>query len=481
MNIDDKTILEYSQNLTVLYVEDDKILRIRTAKLLENYFKKVDLAFDGKDGLEKYHEFKKETDSYYDIVISDIDMPKINGINMCKIIIHENDQQSIIFTTAFNETEYLLDAIEIGVNGFLLKPIEVKHLKNILYKTSKHISEHRFMDSYYQNIEAINVKLIDKDKHIQECDHINIIVDDLALNKNYIMNNWINDDMVRSKLRKHVIDNDYFKTHFGEKVFDYFIGVAQGNNKVGNCPVIVTMLDFFKHKNLPLESIFIICVNFKNAITTYICQKYSFNSEVYHELSLMLDRNFEGVITQYMSLKLAKYEKKAEPIEVEEIPEQKSAFKKIDYTDYVFEHDIYEMKELEVEIDNLVISVTMKTERSAEDFSQLGYKTKRYGRILMSYPIFEKLGSYIVKLGDSFIENAQVLFENAQKVEDITILIEGFVNDLIIWRKEIFKNNIADAEFLNASFFSNVSTIIHYIEYDENTGYPDNGDGMEFF
>lgn len=480
MNIDNKVILEYSQNLTVLYVEDDKVLRVRTAKLLENYFKKIDLAYDGKDGLEKYRAFKKETQFYYDIVISDIDIPKMNGIDMCKIIIHENDQQSIIFTTGFNEAEYLLDAIAIGVSGFLLKPIELEQLKNILYKTSKFISERHFIDSYYQNIEAINVKLIDKNKHVQECNHLDMIVNDLALNKNIIMNKWVNNDTVKLKLRKHVIDNDYFKTHFGEKVFDYFIGAVQGKNKVGNCPVIVTMLEFFKHKNLPLETVFVICVNFKNAITTYICHKYSFNSEFYHELSLILDKNFEGVITQYMSLKLASYEKKEEPVEIE-IQKEETASKLIDYNDYVFEHDIYEMKELEVEIDNLVINVTMNTKKSLEDFSELGSKTKRYGRVLMSYPIFEKLGGSIEKLGNSFIENAQVLFDDTQKVVNISILVEGFVNDLIIWRKEIFENNIANADFLNDSFFSNVSTIIQYIEYDENAQYANNDDGMEFF
>ena len=480
MNIDNKVILEYSRNLTVLYVEDEKILRVRTAKLLENYFKKVDLAYDGKDGLEKYHAFKKETQSYYDIVISDIEMPKMSGIDMVKIMTQENDQQSIIFTTGFNEANYFLEAIAIGVSGFLLKPIDLNQLKKVIYKTSKHISEYHFIDSYYQNIEAINIKLMDN-RQLKECNHLDMIVNDLALNKNIIMNKWVDNDTVKLKLRKHVIDNDYFKTHFGEKVFDYFIGAVQGKNKVGNCPVIVTMLEFFKHKNLPLETVFVICVNFKNAITTYICHKYSFNSELYHELSLILDRNFEGVITQYMSMKLSSYEKKKEPVEVEEAPKNEATFKKIDYTDYVFEHDIYEMKELEVEIDNLVISVTMKTEKSVEDFSELGSKTKRYGRLLMSYPIFETLGGYIEKLGNSFIENAQALFDDAQKVVNISILVEGFVNDLIIWRKEIFENNIANADFLNDSFFSNVSTIIQYIEYDESTQYADNGDGMEFF
>lgn len=482
MSISSKIILEYSKNLSILYVEDDKILQTSTAKLFENYFKKVDIASDGEEGLEKYRTFQKEMKVPYDIVITDINMPKMNGVEMSKIMVSENENQALIFITAYNEVDYLLNAIEIGANGFLLKPIDLNNLKKILYKTSQAVSEHNFIDSYYQNIEAINIKLIEQKKTLQVCHSINVIVDDLALNKSTIMDAWVNDDMVKNKLRKHVIDNEYFRKHFGEKVFDYFVGVVKGENKVGNCPVIISMLDFFKHKNLPLESIFIICVNFKNSITTYICKKYTFESELFHELSLILDKNFEGVISQYMNVKLAKYERKVDPEYVQEpIIDSKIPFKKVNYIDYVFEHDIYEMKDLEVEIDNLVIKVTMDIAKSVEDFSNLGIKTKKYGSILMSYPIFEKLGGYIVKLGESFIDNAQVLFSDTQKISNISILVEGFVNDLIIWRKEIFENNIAEADFLNDSFFSNVSTIIQYIEYDENSTTISDDEGMEFF
>ncbi len=483
MSINNKIILEYSKNLTVLYVEDEKALQTATAKLFQNYFKRVDLASEGEDGLNKYLAFKKESGNYYDIVIADINMPKMNGIEMSKLITQENDTQSIIFTTAYNEVNYLLEAIEIGVSGFLLKPLDLEQLKRILYKTSQSVSEHRFIDSYYQNIEAINVKLMGQNRDLKECENIGMIVDDLVLHKSAILREWVDTDIVKAKLRKHVIDNEYFKTHFAEKVFDYFIGVVRGQNKVGNCPVIATMLEFFKHKNLPLESIFIICSNFKNAVTFFISKNHRFDDALFHEIAFILDRNFEGVITQYMSVKLAKYERKIDADEVEVVvQEQKTSSKKIDYSDYVFEHDIYEMKDLETEIDNLVIKVTMDSIRSRDDFAELGFKVKKYGQILISYPIFEELGSYIIKLGNSFIDHAQILIDDTTKISRISILVEGFVNDLIIWRKEIFEDNIAEADFLNASFFSNVSTIIHYIEYDENATYEEeDDDGMEFF
>ena len=65
-------------------------------------------------------------------------------------------------------------------------------------------------------------------------------------------------------------------------------------------------------------------------------------------------------------------------------------------------------------------------------------------------------------------------------MSNITALIEGFVNDLIVWRKEIFENNIENPYFLDKSFFSNVDTIIMFIEYDENTAVADDLDDMFF-
>ena len=66
-------------------------------------------------------------------------------------------------------------------------------------------------------------------------------------------------------------------------------------------------------------------------------------------------------------------------------------------------------------------------------------------------------------------------------MSNITSLIEGFVNDLIVWRKEIFDNNIKDHTFLNDSFFSNIDTIIMYIKYDDTASEDSDFDDDMFF
>ncbi len=66
-----KSMLEYTKALTVLYVEDDMTLLDSTTELFKNYFKMVDTAADGNEGLERYLAYKKEHDVSYDMVITD--------------------------------------------------------------------------------------------------------------------------------------------------------------------------------------------------------------------------------------------------------------------------------------------------------------------------------------------------------------------------------------------------------------------------
>ena len=168
MEIDNKLILESSKTLNVLYVEDDEILRNSTQKIFSNYFKGVDTAVDGEDGLKKFNKYKSDNGVYYDLVISDISMPNKNGIDMSRAIMDINSGQAIIFITAHNEATFLLDAIKIGVNGFLTKPLDPEQLKLLLYKTTQAISDRKIIENFYEQVEDLNMKLQEQNRQIQE-------------------------------------------------------------------------------------------------------------------------------------------------------------------------------------------------------------------------------------------------------------------------------------------------------------------------
>jgi len=480
MKIDNKLILENSKSLNILYVEDDDILKKTTSKLLSNYFNSVDTASDGEKGYNKYKSYYENTQKYYDIVIADINMPNMNGIEMAKKIKSDYIDQEIIFITAHNEPSFLHEAIEIGVKAFLTKPIEVEDLQKVLYHSSLAVTDRGLVDQHYKQIEEENTLGIGL-KNATSFQSAKDILEDLKKEKENISFQWVETKIVTDTLDVYQIDVEYFRSHYGIKVIEYFLNVIDGKKEIGNCPVLMDLLEFFKHKNLRLEDIFIMCVQFKNKVSSYVFSNYSFKQELFDDISLILDKNFEGVIINYMIMKGYTKKKIEKVIVKKDLIEEADKKEEIDYSDYVLEADLYELEDLEEEIDSLAISVTESSRAKVENFVQLGDDISRYGFILTNYPLFSDLGECIVKLGDNFLQNAQLLYDDKEKMSNITVLIESFVNDLIVWRKEIFINNIEDAHFLDASFISNVDTIIMFIEYDDSAEVNDDEGEFEFF
>ena len=108
--------------LKVLYVEDEPDLRERIRIVLEMHFSEVRTAANGSEGLEV---FSRELP---DLVVSDIMMPVMDGIEMIRRIRELNLDTPIILSTAFTETGYLLKAIELGVSAYIRKPLDCREL-----------------------------------------------------------------------------------------------------------------------------------------------------------------------------------------------------------------------------------------------------------------------------------------------------------------------------------------------------------------
>ncbi|MCK4874283.1 MAG: response regulator, partial [Sulfurimonas sp.] len=95
-----KTLKDIAQDFSVLYVEDDERLRESTSIIFKDLFKEVIIAGDGLAGLSLYKEHRDKTESYFDIVISDIQMPNMDGIALSKEILKINKKQKIIIVSA---------------------------------------------------------------------------------------------------------------------------------------------------------------------------------------------------------------------------------------------------------------------------------------------------------------------------------------------------------------------------------------------
>ncbi|QKJ22024.1 diguanylate cyclase [Poseidonibacter lekithochrous] len=111
---------ELLSNLTVLYVEDEEMIRDEICYFFKKYVKNFHVAKNGLEGLDSYLEYKP------DLIITDIQMPKMNGLEMLKKI--ENKNIPVIITTAYSDIDYFLKAIELNVNKFVIKPIDLMEL-----------------------------------------------------------------------------------------------------------------------------------------------------------------------------------------------------------------------------------------------------------------------------------------------------------------------------------------------------------------
>lgn len=138
-----------TSSMNILYVEDDLEVQNNTKMIFEDLFKKVDVACDGIEGLAMY----KKHD--YDIVITDINMPKMNGIELVEEIKKINIQQAIIIVSAHNETEFFINGIEKGIDGYILKPINYDQLFDILYKVTLIVKNQKENIIYKESMEIL--------------------------------------------------------------------------------------------------------------------------------------------------------------------------------------------------------------------------------------------------------------------------------------------------------------------------------------
>lgn len=130
---------EYGKDISVLFIEDDENIRKEIHSLLLDIFFCVDVAVNGEDGLDKYNSYYKENKKYYDLVITDIKMPKMDGIELTKMIYAQNQKQRVIVLSAHSDSKYLIDLVNMGISQFITKPIEINNFIRIIFNISKDI------------------------------------------------------------------------------------------------------------------------------------------------------------------------------------------------------------------------------------------------------------------------------------------------------------------------------------------------------
>lgn len=134
--------MENFKKYTVLYIEDDEGVRTINSRFLKRMFDKLYEAKDGEEGYELYKKY------HPDIILTDIKMPKLDGISLAKRIRKDDENTKIIISTAFSDKEYLIEAIELKLEKYIIKPLTNRNLLPALTKAVEALDKERDFTFY---------------------------------------------------------------------------------------------------------------------------------------------------------------------------------------------------------------------------------------------------------------------------------------------------------------------------------------------
>ncbi len=142
-----------SSTISVMYVEDEKDAREILSSILTRKYPDIrfHIAENGEVGLELFKEHRP------DIVITDISMPLVDGVRMAAEIKAMNPDTIIIAVTAYSDTKYLLKSIEIGINHYILKPVDYGNFFTIINKSIHSILLERQVRTQQENIRKLSL------------------------------------------------------------------------------------------------------------------------------------------------------------------------------------------------------------------------------------------------------------------------------------------------------------------------------------
>lgn len=144
-----KSVMEH-YDIALLYVEDERVTREQISRILQRIVTELHVAENGQQGLELYREKRP------DIIMSDIMMPVMNGLEMAREIRRLDRDSQIVMLTAYSDTEYLLECIRLGINQYVQKPVDFTQLVTAIETCSNYVLLKRKLQQQEERIQMLS-------------------------------------------------------------------------------------------------------------------------------------------------------------------------------------------------------------------------------------------------------------------------------------------------------------------------------------
>ena len=196
------------KNIKILLAEDEKSLAELMKSAIGDFCESFTVVNNGEDGLKVYKKIKP------DIVITDIMMPKMDGLDMSRAIREINPEQIIVILSAYSETEKLLTAIDLEIKKYFIKPFDPDELLDYLCEAIQKIEIKKVISSNENYIFNTKTKKLYRDGEIiqltkREIDFIELLInqsdyfiDDETIKKTLWSERNVSDDRVRTFIRR---------------------------------------------------------------------------------------------------------------------------------------------------------------------------------------------------------------------------------------------------------------------------------------
>lgn len=163
--IDISELNEHYKDIKVLYIESDTLVQEATVKIFKQIFSNIDSVNSGVEALNLY------SFTHYDLIISDINLPSMNALELVQSIRKEDSSQRIILMSSKTDANFLLESINLGVDGYLSKPLIVDELANLLQKVDRLLHIEKVFSFYKKELEKeISLKTAKLSKQLMRDD-----------------------------------------------------------------------------------------------------------------------------------------------------------------------------------------------------------------------------------------------------------------------------------------------------------------------
>ncbi len=421
---------EFLKRINVLYVEDEPIIRDSMQHVFEKLFKHSIIATNGQDGYDKF-KFHYDRGLMFDIIISDINMPIMNGLEMVEKIRKINEHIPIILTTAYSDSKYFLDAINHNVHYYAIKPIKIKQLTmSIQDATMKYFDK-----------KIIENKQIENDRYLEIINQATIVSKtDLSGHITFAnelfstISGYSNEELVGSNQR--IIRHDDMPTVFFDEIWNTLRDKKVWRGKIKNKSKDGT--PYFVHATIfpvfdPYGEKVIEYMAVQYIITDDELEKRDFKKKVIQNIkdSKLTQVELRQEINQLKMRLKERYSSSDIDIAMETLYGEKRKNSRlllqIEHYEELIEKKIAQEEELKEKLNKQILLLRDQKIDSSSKYTTISQEKQK---LLIEVELLQK----------KVLELNQIVQENNQKLSDLQDVIRYRENELLILKEKLLES-----------------------------------------